>query len=231
MQKLELYVGSMSREEGINGKRVLVVGHQPHVNDTEIAEYKDDSDWESKFIEKNINQNKELIQEVTLGFKGTNGSPWRGRDHISYLKFSRLMTGDYGLQKEDDRFKAFWERIAFCNFLQVPDLNLPGRSGKDKDEYYQKGKAALKEYIKEFEPDVIIVWGKHAYPHVITVYDEHRVINGHHCILNRPDMKEKNIDVIQIVHPCVTGYDTARRRINEALRLDSPFFRHTPARS
>lgn len=213
--KKKIYKG-LQYQRGINSKHVLIVGHQIHATAEELAKYINISDWDTQFIHDYCEQNNDLMGDVVRGFKNIEGKAWDdNRKKNSHLKFARTILGNNQISGNELIFKFLWERVAFCNFLQVPDIDLGANLGKDKTYRYEMAKKAFKEYMYELvpQPDKIIVWGKNAYPYIASMAEN--IIDDRYCILKLDSLNP--IEVIRINHPSLAGYEFNRRlleRIN-----------------
>lgn len=146
------YVGSRYNE-GINGKKILVIGASFYCNKTECQFYekctdrnrKDSSDYDLKCPVY-------VGRGMTLHDEPTNcvfDQPY------AYRIFGAYVADLLGLSRED-----LWRRLAFTNYIQ---FFLPAQEGKYAptriSDSSQRDFDAFIEVVKELKPDVIMVWG------------------------------------------------------------------------
>lgn len=141
--------------EGINGKKVLVLGasfYCPHTccqfhNECTSREKKDSSDYD--LICPDYNKDGETCS--------LSNSPFYELDeqYNTYKKFARAMTNFLHDNVHENFYTDFWDKVAFTNFVQffLPSWEtLPSDcTGRDLD--------ALREVIEMLHPDVVIIWG------------------------------------------------------------------------
>ncbi len=208
--KQKIYRGTQY-DKGINGQHLLIVGHQIHATADELEKYTNMLDWDIHFIHDFCDQNNDLMGDVARGFKNTEGKEWDdNRKKNTHLKFARTILGDDYLSSDATSFKLFWKRIAFCNFLQVPDVDLGGgKVGKDKTYRYDAAKLTFKEYLYELQPqpNIIIVWGMNCYPYVVSMAKE--IIDDRRCVLEFDKLEP--IEVVGINHPSQASYARNRK--------------------
>ncbi len=138
--------------DGINGHRVMVMGHD-HVCDGcdkcgIVAERGECAYFTQKVVRDYIDW-RETGVVPTPDYDG-----WLQ----TYFNFAKCIFG-YEPEYEEERHK-FWDRILFCNFLQVavPQYNIQA-----PDEAYIQAQDAFIELINKHQPDLIIAWGNGAY--------------------------------------------------------------------
>ena len=212
--KQKIFKGELY-EQGINGQHVLIVGHQIHASNDEVLKYLHMTNWDQQFIKDFSNQNNAQMKEVINGFICDNGEKWRSSDRRSHLKFARTLLGR-DFNPNNSSWGIFWNSLAFCNYLQVPDIDLKNRSGKDKEFRYKEAQIAFREYLYELrpQPDIIIVWGVNVYPHIESMAST--IIDSRHCILSLTKLNP--INIVCINHPCQAGYDK-NRKLLEPVKL------------
>ena len=124
------WVGKNYHNGGIFGKKIMALG---------------DSHYGTE-------QNANITREV-LGWyldKSVEREGWMN----TYLKFERSLVGHETTSEES---KAIWDSIAFYNYLQVL-LTQPREAGTDYQ--YKASSTAFFQVMEEYQPDVLIVWGK-----------------------------------------------------------------------
>ena len=206
MVKQKRVIGS-NYATGIYGKKLLVVGHQKHATPEERERFKNNPSLEYTYDEDNI----KMLEELCSG----DCMKWFPTDRKSWLQFGKMLSGNLDFALGGKQSHDLWNSIAFCNYLQIPDLNLEARQGKDKEELYIFSETIFKEYLDRIEPDKIIVWGKHAYPYVAKLGER---INDRYCKITLSS--RNSIDVFRINHPCIVGrggYEKSIQQIREFL--------------
>lgn len=189
--KQKLFIGE-NYCNGINSKKIMVVGHQQHAT-------QDEKNCKSEFDdeENTCKLMKELITGVCM--------EWEPSDRKSWLQFVRILTGNRSLMLGTQESANVLNSIAFCNFIQIPDFNLEERQGKDNEIYYQQGLKIFMENIEEAKPNKIIVWGNYSYPYISSLGKE---IDKDRCLITL--LSGEKVDVLRIPHPCRLpkgGYD------------------------
>ena len=209
MIKQKLYKGPFYDQSGYRGKRILVVGHEKHATGPDRIKYNNapenyDCD----------NDNCEMIQSLIDG----TWEKWLLEDPYStksLKQFGRMLSGNRFLEMGSEESNLLWSSIAFCNYLQVPDLNLKERQGKDEETLYRYSERIFQEYLEECDPDRIIVWGVHAYPYIAQFGINN---DGTHCDIILASGKVAK--VLRISHPSRVrgGYNKVIPEITEFLK-------------
>lgn len=147
----KLYVGEYYNTDNkhpcLFGHKLMVVGHQKHATEEEKNKYSSIDDFTYEY--EDVDSIKALIND--------EWRIWRPSDRKSYLQFGRMLTGDRSLTM--DKMEDLWKSISFCNYLQVPDFNLPKRQGNDEWVLYEKAKGVIRDKLLDARPDKVIVWG------------------------------------------------------------------------
>ena len=140
---------------GINNLRVMVMGHV-HVCDGCRDGQK--CGEPSAREECGDRTNKAVTDYLCWRKKDGVSKSGYGRWQNTYLNFVKCIFGSEPDYEEEKR--EFWDRILFCNFLQVavPQYNIQA-----PDEAYVQAQDAFIELINKYEPDLIIAWGVGAY--------------------------------------------------------------------
>lgn len=205
MVKQELFKGRFYNK-GINGKKVLVVGHQCAAdNKCDIAT---DPNWAEKY--SYTGDNKELMETVLQG--GYHKEDGQRDPNRAYKMFARLLSRNNQLELSSDESKFLWNSLAFCNYLQVPSYNFNGKTvmGKDCPEYYEKSLPIFLEYLNDIEPDIVIVWGSYTFPYICRLGNR---ITDYHLVVSLSSGKK--VDVIKIRHPSRIKYTEAEKILSE----------------
>lgn len=210
MATQKLYIGEFyntgPKHPCLFGKKLLVVGHQKHATTEERRKYASIDDFTYEY------EDVEAIMALLNG----QWRQWDPRARKSYLQFGRMMIGDKSLTI--DVMVDFWKSIAFCNYLQVPDFNLPNRQGNDAYFLYEHSKHIFKNKLLEAQPDKVLVWGIDN-----PIFDCIKSVLG-----VETDGKEfqyslygQKIDFLNIEHPCRLpkgGYDGIMQTIKEFIK-------------
>ena len=135
--------------EGINGKRIMVLGHV-HVCDG----------CDNCGVEKcdDFSTQKVVEDYIVWRKNGTIPSPGYEKWLQTYLNFVKAF---YGFQPEPEVEETdFWNKIMFYNYLQ---LAVPTPTTKAPHDAYVRAKEPSISVINSYEPDVIFAWGKPTY--------------------------------------------------------------------
>lgn len=156
--------------------------------------------------------NTDMLKELI------NGScmKWEPGDRKDWLQFGKMLSGNLNFKLGTDESSKLLDSIAFCNYLQIPDIALDSRQGKDKESLYVYSENIFKEYMAEANPDKIIVWGTHAYKYVKKLGTN---IDDRHCIIETPFCRK--VDVLRINHPCIVAkgeYEVIMREIKSFIQ-------------
>lgn len=200
MVKQELFIGN-HYYNGIYGKKVMVVGHQKHATDTERALYKDNP------MAYNVStDNTDMLKELING----ECMKWEPGDRKAWMQFGKMLSGNLNFNLGTEQSSKLFDSIAFCNYLQIPDIALDNRQGKDEECLYVYSENIFKEYLEEAKPDKIIVWGE-PYKYIKKIGTE---LDDRNCRIVSPLYGK--IDVLKINHPCRVergGYIEINKRI------------------
>lgn len=128
------------------GKRILALGESVYCREEDAQD-----------VEHVKHLTENLVKEyLHFRIKGTFEHPekYAGGWTNTYLKFERALVG-----KETNPKESFniWDSIVFYNYLQTPITEGARVSGTDKA--YAESQKAFIEIVKEYKPEVIIVWG------------------------------------------------------------------------
>ncbi|WP_278372343.1 hypothetical protein [Segatella bryantii] len=146
------WVGSCYNS-GINGKKIMIMGHVHVCSDCiECGNIKDRDEECASFTKKVV---KDYIKWRETGEVPSPGYEGWLR---TYFNFAKAFFG-YEPNFEQEKCEL-WDKVLFYNYVQraVADWNQ-----KPNSEAYEKSQAPFMEVINEYEPDVIIVWGKDAF--------------------------------------------------------------------
>ena len=157
---LNPYIGKKYKE-GINGKRVLVLGASFYCSldgnkGRKKCEYYEDCAINQNSVKYNEicpHNNGKLLSDSAEGEIDEDGA-------ISYFKFFELMRWIRS-RCATEEFNDFWERVAFTNYVQhmIGGRTITCHSDL-REEYFEMFVSLLDEFEKgKTLPDVVIVWG------------------------------------------------------------------------
>jgi hypothetical protein len=211
MQKyfLNPYIGTKYKE-GINGKRVLVLGASFYCpldgnKGRERCKYYEDcaiNQNSIKYNEKCPYNNGRLLSDSAEVEIDENGAK-------SYTRFYQFMSWVRS-KSTTESFDEFWDKVAFTNYVQHMIGGRTQTCPSDlREDYFEMFVSLLDEFEKGNKlPDVVIVWGC-----VIDKPLKNHIIPGHpDCRIEIDDDKEgyifkwknfngKDILFINIYHP------------------------------
>ena len=208
---LNPYIGKKYKE-GINGKRVLVLGASFYCpfdgsKGREKCEYYEDCAINQNSIKYNEicpHNNGRLLSDSAEGEIDEDGA-------ISYTRFCHFMSWVRS-KFSTESFNEFWNKVAFTNYVQHMIGGRTTTSPSDvREEYFEMFVSVLDDFEKKHGlpvPDVVIVWGC-----VIDKPLKNHTIPGHSdCRVEIDDDKDgyifewknfcgKDIVFINIYHP------------------------------
>lgn len=76
----------------------------------------------------------------------------------TYTKFAKAVVGEK--QFSDETKKEFWQHVIFYNYVQTA---ISGARVSPTTEQFRNSEQAFFEIISQYQPDLIIVWGKRLY--------------------------------------------------------------------
>lgn len=132
-------------EKGIGGKRLLVLG-------------------ESHYSDKDDPEQTQIVMKELFDYKLGTGEckSWMK----TFTVFERSVAGR-NLSGEES--VAFWNSVLFYNFVQEI---MPYNGCRPTRQQFADSAEAFEEVLNEYEPDLIIAWGKALFAHTPT-------LNGH----------------------------------------------------
>jgi len=149
----EPFVGD-KYQEGINGKKILVVGASFYCNHTKCqfflkctnTENKDSSQFDDKCPEY-VKTGKQLHREPTYCI---NDAP---RTYKTFAAYISTLIGD-------ESYEQAWSYLAFTNYVQF-FLPCKGKSFRDTrmTDLSERDFHAFNETLVELQPDIVIIWG------------------------------------------------------------------------
>lgn len=200
----EPYVGKKYYEEGVNGKKVLVLGASFYCEKGEInsechsictnpnkratADFKDKCPY-CKRYNKNLTERAEIAINIEKC------------DSVSYQNFEIFLQAI--LLKEHP-----WDYVAFTNYVQfmVPTQETKKEYLSDID--YE----SFEEVIEYLKPDVVIEWGKPVQEHLETkiseIKEELKKSDGYIC---NHIFKGVSVTIVCLRHPSKEGWSEVLR--------------------
>ncbi len=136
--KFKPWVGE-NYETGIHqGKKLMILGESHYCANPETEATEDIT---IKVIEDLLDPFSEYE-----GYKNT------------YTKFAKAVVGEK--QFSDETKKEFWQHVIFYNYVQTA---ISGARVSPTTEQFRNSEQAFFEIISQYQPDLIIVWGKRLY--------------------------------------------------------------------
>ena len=136
--KFKPWVGE-NYETGIHqGKKLMILGESHYCANPETEAIEDIT---IKIIEDLLDPFSEYE-----GYKNT------------YTKFAKAVVGEK--QFSDETKKEFWQHVIFYNYVQTA---ISGARVSPTTEQFRNSEQAFFEIISQYQPDLIIVWGKRLY--------------------------------------------------------------------
>lgn len=136
--KFKPWVGE-NYENGIHkGKKLMILGESHYCANPETEATEDIT---IKVIEDLLDPFSEHE-----GYKNT------------YTKFAKAVVGEK--QFSDETKKEFWQHVIFYNYVQTA---ISGARVSPTTEQFRNSEQAFFEILSQYQPDLIIVWGKRLY--------------------------------------------------------------------
>ena len=135
--------GKKYSSTGYQGKKILVLGESLYgveVNKDGVSPTKQVVDW---YLEEKEKEGKTR------------------RHRRAFNMFTNVVLGKPANYKQAS---CFWESVVFYNYIHATVLNVSRKSPQKED--FEKSKAAFFEILEEYQPDLIIVWGKRLWNHM-----------------------------------------------------------------
>ena len=130
-------------ENGINGKKIMVLGH---------CHYCDDGSDDEKFTINILNGYIKWIKQGCPQERDENGKIkdlWTR----TYRAFAKAFLG---YESCEDEISLVWNRILFYNYVQV---SVPSADSKPIAKDYHESEKGFKSVLTQYNPDIIFVWG------------------------------------------------------------------------
>ena len=202
------WVKSKYYTEGINGKRILVIGASqyclkkncPHWSKCTSMTIKDCSQYNT-ICPDVVAINQEYKLEDWPNFEIENFLEEGG--YPAYRNFTNLLKNVTAFVTNQD----IWDRIAFTIYIQhfIPQQNTPSLN-----EYDSKYFESFLETIDELQPDVIILWGVKILEHFKQDFTKQFVEGIEICKTDEHFLKliykSQTYNIISTYHPIARGY-------------------------
>ena len=182
------WVGKLYFEKRYNNKKILILGESHHCG--YCADCKNPKDCNLTIV---------VIGDY-LNYKNGNAQfeKWMG----AFTKFTNIF---FGKNCDVETLNNFWNSIIFYNYVQKP-INEP-RIEPTK-QMFNDSENAFFEILNEYDPDIIIVWGKRLWDNL-----PHNGYWGEKCILDDQGgkfyyytSKSKDIPAYRIDHPSTPSF-------------------------
>ena len=147
------WVGVNYKANGFNGKHILLLGESCYCGECPECGFDEESaEWE---------ECRNKIPDVVTGFLSyTKGEPrkWSMR---TYRRFTDIFMGHKCTPEET---KMFWNSFVLYNYVQIA---IEGPSISPKPQEWETGEKPFFEVLAEYNPDVIIAWGKRLWDNML----------------------------------------------------------------
>lgn len=151
------YIGKLYATEGLNGKRILILGDSHYCGDVNckgicgchgMSSYDD--------MDECFDLTKNVIERYRQYRKGlAKGDKWCK----TFLRFERAILANTETTEEDSEYLL--DRIAFSNFVQ--SAYHADADGNYEYEDYSKSVPYICSIIDKYMPDYIIAWGNNVW--------------------------------------------------------------------
>ena len=190
------WVGENYKAAGFNGKRILVLGESCYCGECPDCATEGPHEW---WDEEEWKECRNKIPEVVTQFLAyTKGDPkkWSMR---TYRRFTDIFMGH---KCTPDETQTFWNSFVLYTYVQT---SLEGPSIAPKPQEWETGKEPFFEVLAEYNPDVIIAWGRRLWNNMPAGFREDN------SFLNRFDPPaplryynngKRDIPVYACYHPC-----------------------------
>lgn len=193
-------------EKGILGKKVLVLGHTYPCNEYLTKEGCKEIPNADNLYCRGCGFTQRFCSGVTEEtVKEYIGNKWEGREggrrkatHTKFLK--SLLPDVYHLDA--------YRYVAFYNFVQVAVNANSGLIGQAEEKYYELSVEPFLKVLDQYQPDCIIIWGKHVFYKLLFYIEKlaHIVIEfktDNHFTIH---YNGNYYHVMRIMHPSSGGY-------------------------
>ena len=211
----DLYMGE-SFEDGYEGCRIMVIGHQAPATPGEEEKFKNNR---AKFEEDYKNNNIEIVLKDILKEEYKTWPKEEQKRTNTWKKFINIIYYPQKPALDSYDAKYLLKHIAFANYLTKPCFN-KNRMGIDDTVFYTNDQNAFEYYINEAfknneKPNIIIVWGK---PYEYIQQKAERIINEQerHCVLRNTN--NAIIHVLGMYHPMVANQEITKEKIKNLIK-------------
>jgi hypothetical protein len=146
------WVGKNYGTTGFNGKRILVLGESCYCGECPDCAKDGPQDW---WEEEDWKECRDLIPNVVTGFFDYKNGKTPFEPYMrGYSRFTDVFVGHKCTAEETQNF---WHSVVLYLYVQT---SLEGPRTPPSQEEWATGKKPFFEALAEYNPDVIIVWGK-----------------------------------------------------------------------
>jgi len=182
--KLRPWVGSLYNSTGLNGRKLMILGESHYCGDCDTC--------------KKINEKCDFttwVIENYLLYK--NGKVKFAPSMNTFTKFVNVF---YGKHCNREIITNFWNSIIFYNYVQK---SLKGPRMSPTNEMFKNSLPAFYEILKEYNPDIIIIWGERLWNNLPKngYWSENKIFDEKGGKLYFYNNGKKNIPAYLIYHP------------------------------
>lgn len=204
-------------EEGICGKKVLVIGASFYCNRTDCKYYNDCTDTKKKDSSQydkqcSCNDGQPLSAEPSLAVE------W---DLRTYINFADSIKDFCGTSRDE-----IWQYVAFTNYVQYMLGANSNYRPTYKSDLTERDYRAFNETLISLQPDIVIIWGcvinsrlKEQNEYIV---DKNRLEETDYyvCEIQLPQMNKK-VTIINPYHPSMNTYWTPNvEKFKEYLKIE-----------
>lgn len=148
---------------------------------------------ESHYCGKPEDDKENLTQEIINDFLNPNSEfePYKN----TYTKFTRALAG-YKVPKEE--LKDIWDYVMFYNYVQFP---ISGPRQSPTNEQFTVSDKAFRQIIKQYKPDVVIVWGKRLFSYLPSSDDSILFVSAIPVTIRKYKFNKDNFVALEMTHP------------------------------
>ena len=185
------FVGKQYFQEGLGGKRVLVLGESHYCSKELSPQGRCFPLCQTKNMLRDCHtQTIDVIEQYIHSYSGN-------RYEQTFLCFERAVSGK---ELTSEERVSFWNSIMFYNYLQFCQ---PGPRMPVAAEYWSPSEKAFKELLDIFSPDYIIIWGSRLYNGLPDWGGIHSILSadGDSTDVWTYTINGKSIPAIRVHHP------------------------------
>lgn len=187
--KFKPWVGENYEKGILQGKKLMILGESHYCANPETEAIEDIT---IKVIEDLLNPLSEHE-----GYKNT------------YTKFAKSVVGEKQFNEETK--KDFWQHVIFYNYVQTA---ISGARIAPTAEQFKNSEQAFFEVLSQYQPDLIIVWGKRLYNHLpqqgkqlADLQISQGKYSGESSEVWSYTIENKTIALLPITHPSASMYE------------------------